>query len=200
MPKNIKNSGATLTAQDEKDIVRNIRNGDPYAFRTLFKRYYLPLVQYARRYIRDRQTAEDIVSDVYLKIWEKRNELNIHDSIKAYMYKMTRNYSLNYLKRNKLESTETWQLKLSAQHVTFADEQLHLDEMEKHIEKAINALPDRTREVFTMHRYDNLKYSEIAEVLNIKEGTVETHMVRALKFLRKRLAFLLSIIPMIAKI
>ena len=72
--------------------------------------------------------------------------------------------------------------------------------MEKHIEKAVSELPARTRDVFTMHRYDNLKYAEIAEVLNIKEGTVETHMVRALKFLRKRLAFLLSIIVFTVKV
>ena len=61
------------------------------------------------------------------------------------------------------------------------------------IQRAIKELPERSRSVFTMHRYDNLKYSEIAEILNISIGTVETHMVRALKFLRKRLAVFLSI-------
>ena len=193
-------SRLSLSASNEKEIVRNIRNGDPYAFRTLFKRYYKSLVKYAFRFTQDVQTAEDIVSDVYLKIWEKRSELNIRGSIKAYMYKMTHNYSINYLKKNKREATESWQLHLATEQVTFADEHLQLDELKKHIEKAINELPERTREVFTMHRYDNLKYSEIAEVLNIKEGTVETHMVRALKFLRKRLAFLLSIVPLFLKI
>ncbi|HGY56968.1 MAG TPA: RNA polymerase sigma-70 factor [Caldithrix abyssi] len=180
---------------DHSALIKNIRKGDAYAFRTLFKMYYKPLVRYAQRYVRTTEAAEDIVGDIFLKIWEKRARLDIKTSVKAYLFKMAHNGALNYLKSKRMEPADLFYLNLSLQSNLLTDETIHADELKKHIEQAITELPNRTRDVFTMHRYDNLKYSEIAEILNIKEGTVETHMVRALKYLRKRLAFLLSVIP-----
>ncbi len=181
------------------DIIDKIRNGDEHAFRDLFKAYYEPLIKYALRYVHDVQTAEDIICDIFLKIWEDRTQLNIHINVKSYLYRMARNHSLNYLKTKKPDLVDNFRLNLSLSSDA-SDEQVHLDEIAKHIQEAIAELPDRSRSVFTMHRYDNLKYSEIAEILNISEGTVETHMVRALKFLRKRLDFLLSFILVMNRI
>ena len=193
MPGKIKQK---MTLSEQKrglDIIAKIRKGDERAFGDLFKTYYKPLIKYACRYVPDVQTAEDIVCDVFLKIWEDRAQLNININTKSYLYRMARNHSLNYLKTKKPDLVDNYRLNLSLSSDA-ADEQVHLSEITKHIQEAIAELPDRSRSVFTMHRYDNLKYSEIAEILNISEGTVETHMVRALKFLRKRLDFLLSFI------
>ena len=198
MPEN-PNSNKNLTAQDsELEAIANICNGDAYAFRALFKSYYQPLVAHARRYVRDAQTSEDIVCDVFLKIWQEREKLEIKVSVKAYLYRMVRNHSLNYLKIKKPDLVDDFSLNLSVSG-SAADDRVNLNEMTKHIQEAIAELPERSRSVFTMHRYDNLKYSEIAKILNIAEGTVETHMVRSLKFLRKRLAFLLSIVTVFIK-
>ena len=154
----------------------------------------------ARRYVHDTQIAEDIVGDVFLKIWEERSRLNINISIKGYLFQMVRNQSFNYLKSKKIELTDELYLNISLQSSMTTDEQVNINEITEHIQKAIIELPARSRSVFTMHRYDNLKYSEIAEVLKITEGTVETHMVRALKFLRKRLSFLLSALTVFSKV
>ncbi len=182
------------------DIIKKIRIGDQYAFRDLFKNYYSLLVKSAHRYVGDIQIAEDIVEDIFLNIWEKRAQLNISISVKAYLFSMVRNHALNHVKRKKLETADTFYLDIIIPNNVSADQQVNINELTEHIQKAIAELPERTRCVFTMHRYDNLKYSEIAEVLKIAEGTVETHMVRALKFLRKRLAFLLPILILFHKI
>jgi len=179
------------TPTDTLSLVKKIRNGDAYAFRTLFKLFYKDLVNYAHRYVQNLQTAEDIASDVFLIIWERRSELDIKTNIKAYMIKMVRNRCINYLKNNRMERMDAFQLNLSVPSDELTDERVNINDLEKHIVQAITELPDRTRDVFVLCRYDNFKYAEIAEILDIKVGTVETHMVRALKYLRKRLAFLL---------
>ncbi len=186
---------AASSSQNEEinHLINKIQAGNAPAFRTLFKIYYAPLVRHAYRFVQDIQIAEDIVSDIFLKIWEKRSELNIKKSATAYLYSMVRNHALNYLKRNRIELTDFSTLDLIIPESDSIEEIVQRNELKTHLEKAIIELPERTREVFIMHRYDHLKYSEIAEILNIKEGTVETHMVRALRYLRKRLAFLLSI-------
>ena len=185
--------------ESEINFRTGLRAGDEYVFRALFKSYYQPLVKHARRYVHDNQTSEDIVCDVFLKLWEEHAHLDIKISIKAYLYQMVRNRSLNYLKAKKPEPADDLCLNLFPSNLA-TDEQANLTDITNHIQKAIAELPERSRSVFIMHRYDNLKYSEIAEILNITEGTVETHMVRALKFLRKRLAFLLSILLFFGKI
>lgn len=184
---------APVQYKDELEIVEKIRTGDEYAYRDLFKTYYKTLVKNARRFVQDTQIAEDIVEDVFLNIWNKRAQLNITVSVKAYLFQMVRNHSLNYLKGKKLAPADEFYLNISLKSNISADEEVNVNEIKEHIQKAIAELPDRSRSVFTMHRYDNLKYSEIAEALKITEGTVETHMVRALKFLRKKLSFLLSV-------
>ncbi len=188
----IKKPSSPDTTDRLAGLIHRIRNNDTRAFRTLFKMFYEPLVRHAYRYVRNPQAAEDIVSDIFLKIWEKRHELTINKSVKAYLYSMVRNHSLNYLKRNRLETSDIYSLDIRILSDNSPEKSFQISELKEHIEKAIIELPKRTREVFVMHRYDNLKYSEIAEILNIKEGTVETHMVRALRYLRNRLAFLLT--------
>lgn len=199
MPENRKKYEAPVIRDSELDMITDISKGDEVAFRELFKTYYAQLLKYAQRYVRDAQTSEDIVCDVFLKIWQERERLEIKISVKAYLYRMVRNHSLNYLKIKKPDIVDDFSLILSPSGST-ADEQFNINEITEHIQKAVSELPNRSRSVFTMHRYDNLKYSEIAEVLDISEGTVETHMVRALKFLRKRLAFLLSVLTVFSKI
>jgi RNA polymerase sigma-70 factor (ECF subfamily) len=201
MPMKMDKSKKSAIIQDsELDIIKKIRIGDQYAFRDLFKKHYSSLVKSARRYVGNTQIAEDIVEDVFLNIWKKRTQLNINTSVKAYLFSMVRNHALNHVKRKKLEETDSFYLNITIPSNVSADQQVTINELTEHIQKAIAELPERTRCVFTMHRYDNLKYSEIAEVLKIAEGTVETHMVRALKFLRKRLAFLLSTLILLNKI
>ncbi len=178
----------------EFDCVNKIRKGDECAFRDLFKAYYQRLVNYARRYVHDTDIAENIVEDVFLKIWNDRKKLHIAISLQAYLFKAVRNHSLNYVKRLKLEHKMISDLAYSPNRIETPEEHFIEKEMHQQIQQAISELPERSRTVFTMHRYDNLKYSEIAEILDISVGTVETHMVRALRSLRDRVFHLFFIL------
>ncbi len=175
------------------ELVERIRKGDEYTFRYLFKTYYQSMVNISYRYVLDKQIAENITEDVFVKIWTNRKVWNVKDSIKNYLFQSVRNGSLNYLKHIKIEQIYTRAIKDNYGKVRTPYEDLVLKEFTEEIQQAIKELPKRAGKVFQMHRYDNLKYSEIAEILNISIGTVETHMVRALKFLRNRLSHLLSV-------
>lgn len=178
----------------EFDWVERIRNSDESAFRDLFKDYYQVLVNHACRYVQETHIAENIVQDIFLNIWKNRKDWRLSISLKAYLYQAVRNRSLNQLRR-----LETGHDMLSdIADVVPSDENpedyFREKEMVEQIQQAIDSLPERSRSIFMMHRYDNLKYAEIAEILNISVGTVETHMVRALKFLRARLFEFLAIL------
>ena len=177
----------------EFEWVEKIRKGDESAFRDLFKAYYQKLVIHAYRYIRDTHVAENVVEDVLLKIWNNRKKWHISSSVKAYLYQAVRNHSLNYLKRLKHEQDIIVNITLSVHSIETPEDRFIEEEMLEQIQQAISELPNRSRSVFIMSRYDDLKYSEIAEILDISVGTVETYMVRALRFLRKRLHDLLFI-------
>jgi len=192
MADNISKNRKSSLENSEFELIERIRIGDEHAFRDMFKTYYPLLVNFARRYVCNISIAEDIVEDVFLKIWQNRQKWNPTISVKAYLFQTIRNRALNYLKRSKMEQQIASDLETSSIAIKTPEDILDEKEMLAEIQLAIEALPKRARSIFTMHRYDQLKYAEIAETLNISVGTVETHMVRALKFLRKRLAHFLS--------
>ncbi len=179
-----------LNQQDAHQAAR-IRSGDEYAFRDLFRSYYTLLVKLAWRFVRDKQLAEDVVADVLLKIWQNRSDWHPEISIKAYLFQATRNQAINQAKRQQREQERFSDVDefVSTANVT-PEDILHQKEIAEEISRAIHQLPDRGRDIFRMHRFDHFKYNEIAKALNIHVGTVETHMVRALKFLRNRLKHL----------
>ena len=130
-----------------------------------------------------------------MKLWEKRDELDTNKSIKSYLYTITYNRSLNYLRDNKkfnktegitesLERSENWD----------ASNQLIADEIQLKINKTLDNLPEKCSRIFKMSRYEELKYKEIADKLNISVKTVESQMTKALKALRENLAEYLSIL------
>jgi len=149
----------------------------------VFKNYYPHLVLLAQKYLLDRDLAESVVQEVFVKLWEKRAAMEIR-SLRGFLVVAVRNKCTNELKHRQVvreyekESGEAnegvW--------LTFS-ENVYL----QHINKVIDELPDQRRKVFRMSRVDGLKYREIAEKLNISPKTVEVHMGKALKYLREQL-------------
>ncbi len=173
---------------DNQAIIEALREGDRNTFDALFRAYYEPLCNYACAMTHgDMDEAEDIVQDRFFKIWEKRAELTIQYSIKAYLYKMVYNACLN---RVRDEKTRT---KYKVHNATFLEENpvLQLDltsEVQTNVQKAIAALPTQCRHVFELNRFEDLKYREIAEQLGISIKTVENHIGKALRLLREQLS------------
>lgn len=179
--------------QDRIDskLVRKIRKSDASAFEGLFLTYCQTLIYFSWRYVRDVQVAENIVQDVFLKVWHKRKKLNPSLKIKSYLYTAVKNQTLQYLRHAKVEKQKTQPQELDSStdspEVKLAEKEISIA-----VHNAINELPDKCRHVFILSKYDHLTYSEIAEIRNISVKTVETQMGRALKYLRKRLSHLLS--------
>lgn len=173
----------------EIEILQRIRLNDVDAFSGIFRRYYEPLCFFAGRYVRDNQAAEGIVQDVFVRLWESRHTLGIESSLRSYLYASVRNASLNYIKRENFTISLDYQEERSGTTVTPPDAQLESDELAEALERAMDKLPPKCRQIFSMAKYDGLSYQEIAEVLDISVNTVKTQLKRALKSLSRSLQY-----------
>lgn len=170
---------------------------DDKAFEQMFKAHYKELHSYANVMLRDEDTAEEIVQSMFLKFWEKRELLNVQTSIKAYLYKCVYNDSLNYLKHQKVKTKyQDFAAYTMNDHHEAASSRLELTELQYKLQEALNELPEHCRTIFQMSRFEELKYREIAEQLDLSIKTVENQMGKALKILRLKLAdFITLILP-----
>jgi len=169
-------------------LLTTLHAGDITAFEMIFKTYYQPLCNYAYSFVQDRDEAEEIVQSTFLTVWEKRENLTIHTGVKPYLYAMVRNASLNVLKHEKIKqqhaAVELAVAERSSESVTRT---VMASELEERIYNALNKLPEQCRLVFKLSRFEELKYVEIAEQLNISVKTVENQMGKALKIMRDQL-------------
>ncbi len=163
---------------------------DSTAFASLFRKYYEPLYRFSTRFVRDPQTAESLVQDVFVRLWEIRKDWHVRSSVKAYLFTAVRNRSLNHLKREKTLVPVDESLNLLKEESASPEEAFIDDEITKSVHRAIDRLPNRCRLIYRMNRYDGYKYSEIAEMLGISTNTVKTQMRRALQLLKKHLVHL----------
>lgn len=173
---------------EDRELLDRIRRGDREAFDWAFRAYYAPLVGVAESLVRSRALAEELVQDVMLALWQKRDTMVVDDSVRAYLHKATRNRAFNHLRHERVQ-------KKSAPYVAespFVPPSAHAHLADAEIAAAVGAalehLPDRCREVFELSRGKNMKYAEIATALGISVKTVEAQMGKALRILREQLA------------
>ena len=170
--------------------INNIRHGDDSAFSALFRQYYEQLYYFASRFLKDSQTSENIVQDVFVKLWEQREKLEISTNVKSYLYTSVKNHSLNYLKRESRLFSIDDQLNLAEEKSISTEDDYIKDESFRAVHKAIDELPEKCRQIYLMKRYDDLSYNEISEILGISINTIKTQMKRALKALSEKLVYL----------
>jgi RNA polymerase sigma-70 factor (ECF subfamily) len=161
---------------------------DPKRFESFFKAKYAPLCHYANKYVLDIDTAEEIVQDIFVKIWERRGKINISGSELAYVTKSIKNACLNHIKHRKIvlvyEQAEA--SKGASESIEMENEAFDVD-LETAALQAIEELPPQRKKIFSMSRIDGLKYREIAEQMGLSIKTVEVQMGLSLKYLRNRL-------------
>lgn len=160
-------------------------------FEQLFRDYFPPLMAFARKILVDEDDAREVVHLVFIKLWEKRNEVDLSTSLKSYLFTSVHNRSLNVIRdRKKFSSGEVPEVAgewdVSAQ--------IESMELEGKIREVIDSLPEKCREIFEMNRFEGLKYGEIASKLDISIKTVENQMSKALKILREQLEKYLTIL------
>ncbi|NOR74785.1 MAG: RNA polymerase sigma-70 factor [Draconibacterium sp.] len=176
-----------MNSENDKHLFEKISNSNEKAFEKLFHKYYGHLCLFASRILQDDNSAEEIVQDFFVKLWEKRNKLTIETSVKSYFFSSVKNLCLNHIQHNKtkLRYAQTI-LSDNLNNQTEDDSFTEINLAEK-IKESIQLLPNKRREIFRMSREDGLKYREIAEKLNISIKTVEKQMGLAIKTLREKL-------------
>lgn len=157
-------------------------------YNNYFEELYVPLCQFALKFVNDRDVAEDIVQDNFVYLWENWVRLSTIDSVKTYMFTAVKNKSLNYLQnryvKNTLHRIEEYQdSMIDNQHPT-ALQLLECKELEAILERALNNLPERCRIIFTMKRFAGMSNNEIAKDLDISVKTVEAQMTIDIRKLR----------------
>lgn len=172
----------------EKQVLDKLFQGDTRAFEMIFKTYYSPLCRYAYSFLQDKEAAEEVVQSSLLVLWEKRQALAIETSLKSYLFRMVRNACLNAIKHERVKQQHVaHELYVSPAAQESVAQQVQAAELESRISIAMQSLPEQCRLVFQLSRFEELKYQEIADQLNISVKTVENHMGKALKLMREKL-------------
>lgn len=162
-----------------------------------FKTHFQGLHRYAYAMIKDEIMAEEMVQNVFYKLWKGRESLSIDGSVASYLYRSVHNECLNYIKHQKVKAAYQAHAARTMEHINNAAEKLRLKELEQRLEKALNELPEQCRTIFQMSRFEELKYAEIAGRLGLSVKTVENQMGKALKLLRTKLADFLPALLML---
>jgi RNA polymerase sigma-70 factor (ECF subfamily) len=174
-------------------------NGDGYlidslvkqeeaAFEQVFKTHFKNLHAYSYTIIRDETAAEEVVQQVFFKLWERSKTLSISGSVAAYLYRAVYNESLNYLKHQKVQRDYQQHYTHTMKNESeITGKKFSAKELEGRLMHALNELPEQCRTVFQLSRFEELRYREIAEHLGISVKTVENQMGKALKILRSKL-------------
>jgi len=161
----------------------SIRQGDSNAFELLFKKYYAPLCLFAVKYTCDMDSAREIVQDLFVYLWENRTKVHIEYSVKTYLTSAVRRNSIRFMQQRR----PSLPIDELPEDMHLADE-LHdspeLDELYRQLLNAIEQLPEQCKRIFKMSRFEEMKYTEIAAMLNISVKTVEAQISKALKILR----------------
>ena len=172
----------------DAELWASLRAGDAAAFDAIFRAWYATLVRFVERITRDRGAAEEIVQDVMLELWRRRELLPDDGSPQAYLFRSARNRALNHLRHLRVHRRSEPELVAEPRHEVRADSELAGAELARAAARAIAELPPRTREVFELSRGRGLRYAEIADLLGISVKAVEANMGRALRMLREQLA------------
>lgn len=164
----------------------------------MFKTYYQSLCRYANTFTGNPEEAEEVVQATFIGIWEKRQAIDITTSVKAYLYRAVRNACLNEIKHQKVKQLYAdHELKAGENYAEATDQSTLRDELEEKIKAALLVLPEQCRIIFQLSRFEELKYQEIADQLNLSIKTVENQMGKALKIMREQLRDYLPLIALL---
>ena len=177
-----------LDSMTDQELLSRLRAGDAGAFDTIFRTWYAPLVRLAEGMLRERAVAEEVVQDVMLELWRRRESLTEGGTAQAYLFQSTRNRALNHVRHRRVRERGEPFLVLEDARAASAEGELVEEEITVALREAMAALPPRCREVFELSRVRGLRYAEIAETLGISVKAVEAQMGKALRVMRERLA------------
>lgn len=171
---------------NELMILARIKEGDIKAFEEVFRRYYSPLCWYAAGITGDTESAEEIVEELFYTLWKNREQLQILQSVKSYLYRAVRNEAIQYCEHQEVKERYWTSVQTGKESEPSIDPhgQMEYKELQTLVQRALSKLPDRRKRIFTMHRMQGMKYAEIALALSLSVKTVEAEMTKVLRTLR----------------
>lgn len=179
-----------LSNQQHKDnfLFERLQRDEQKGLELLFKKYHARLCRFAQGIVHTPEMAEDVVQDVFFTLWHKRHQLTIRTSLQSYLFRSVRNIALNHVnKQIRHQQHEAHFANDAIQTVQDTDQNVELDDLRKKLHVAIQNLPQRCQQVFTLSRFENMTYREIATTLEISNKTVEHQMSKALATIRTAL-------------
>ncbi len=182
--------GIKLSGDRDERIIRDnkwvseINHGDKRAFEAIYKCYYSQLYNFLYRYTDSDELIEDAIQDVFYSVWQNRENLEPRGTLKAYLFTAVRNQVFKKLNiEKKFDNNQNEFSNFEETGKVTPESSYQLNELKKAYQEAVQKLPEKRRNIFLMHRQDNLTYGEIADILSVSIKTVETQMSRSLKFL-----------------
>ncbi|WP_278624660.1 RNA polymerase sigma-70 factor [Parabacteroides gordonii] len=186
-----------LEKQQEIFILSALKQDNKDAFSFLFQTYYTDLVLFCGNFIRDKDSCEDIVQSIFLKLWSDRKNIQIETSLKSYLLKAVRNSCFDEFRHLEIIRQHEAEYESTVLDSYDTDNYILHSDLSDHLHRALEKVPELYREAFMLNRFEGLKYREIAEQLNVSERTVEVRVSKTLDLLRKYLKdffmFLISI-------
>lgn len=171
-------------------LFQRIKNGDLVAFEEFYKLYSIKLLKYSLLYLNSRVEAEEVVQDVFVKIWNHRTSIKLELSIDGYIYRIAKNELLNKIKKKILKTEAITTLTESVYHNNNTEDEVFLKEMKELLFEAIEGLPEKRRRIFRLSRDKGYSNKEIANELNISINTVESQIKKSIKYLRSYIQYL----------
>lgn len=172
----------------DRQLANQIKKGQTHAFDQLFERYSQRLYRFSKSLLKNHEDSEEVVQEVFFRIWKKRDELDERKSFQSFLFSIAYNTIVDqFRQRVKDQKYEQFLIKQAQQNYLDPENKLEYKELKKQVEKAINELPERRKKIYQLSREKGLSYKEIASRLQIKSKTVENQLNLALKHIRKRL-------------
>lgn len=173
---------------NEQLLLQKIAESDEASFAEIYEVYSDPLNQFVLKYVKSKELSNDIIQEVFIRIWEHRDELPAIESFKAYLFTIARNLTLNFLKRASKENTVKAEIARNYKSVfCITEDRLLSDQYKQFIEEVLQSLPPQTRTVFRLCREEEKSYDEVAACLGISRNAVKKHIVRSHKFFKEQL-------------
>lgn len=164
------------------DIFLGIKQNDYGSFNRLFFCYYGRLCAYVTEIIKDDFASEDIVQDLFIKLWTNREKIEVKENIAGYLFKSSKNAALNYLRSEKCKKNAVERISINNTQLTNYD--IEHEEFLSALDKCIDQLPARSKEVFLLYHFEGLKQKKISEKLNISVKTIKNQIWKSLQFLK----------------